>query len=470
MWNQARKGHEVHDHRYSFDMDANFSWNVNLTSVGTVTDLRSAAAVWGDLLNLAYRWQTNELTELVNLDPALALARSVWANVDQLISTAGIVPPTSDINFFRTAIVAAFQSRIAHMRDELARLPTVLQAVVAQAAQVPKFLDLIAARTGESVIGSMVGGLSSFLVRTEVRPAGCSETELWQLVFRPFFSGILNSANTSRRTEPHSSMQFPFTNLAALQQSITALPQRTISGAPLDCTLRLPMPVQPAFHTVQAATPPPAYINTAAQFQASMTGGAGQGWGGVQAVRNTDVLPSVDMEIGRNDRSRPFNSVAERDRSGNRAGQSRFSNTAPGQMFRPLSPAIVGMKIARLVPPPAIRYTCKHCQNRISHVNGPHRAYECPLGYFQAYHEPCPGFDRDGNTISEDWMAGGTIIKRDVKSKWKEYIERHRIQPDPAEAIMGGGVDFDRDRVGPLQDLSRAAPGQPWRARPGRGP
>ena len=84
-----------------------------------------------------------------------------------------------------------------------------------------------------------------------------------------------------------------------------------------------------------------------------------------------------------------------------------------------MSSAVVGIKIARLVPPPKFPvYTCGHCQSQITHVNGPHRGYECPLGYFQTYREACPGFDAEGHAIAGDWSSGGTILQKEAKEKW----------------------------------------------------
>lgn len=75
--------------------------------------------------------------------------------------------------------------------------------------------------------------------------------------------------------------------------------------------------------------------------------------------------------------------------------------------------------------------------------------------------------DAEGNVIPADWPEDGTNIRRGVKAKWKLYIDKHRIPPSATEATVGG-VDYDRDRVGPLVDLPRAAPGQYFRGRPGR--
>ena len=57
-------------------------------------------------------------------------------------------------------------------------------------------------------------------------------------------------------------------------------------------------------------------------------------------------------------------------------------------------------------------------------------------------------------------------MRREAKEKWKTYIARHKILPDAVEARIRGGVDYDNDRGGPMQDSPRGPPGQTsgWRA------
>ena len=463
-----RKGYEVLDGRNPFDNDQNFSWNIDLRYLGNNPDWRAAASSWGDLLLKAFYWSSRETSDMANMDVSIGLARVCWANLDLAISTAGARPSPYDLNYFRTAVINAFQLRLTFMQAELSRLPTVIKAAETQAVQVPLFLDLIAARISESLLGSMAGSFASFLARDERNATAGNETLAWAYVYRPFFSGVLNSAPASGRTEARVGIQPSFTGLSALQHSIATMPYQLAAQTAADTTVQMRSPSSLAFHTVQAALPQAAYAPPPYRPQPTLNGADSGGWVGSRGrAGGFDQGPGMEFGQRGSDRAGTSSSIPDRDRGG-RAGQSNYARTPP-PMCRPLSPAIVGLKIARLLPPPTPdRYVCGHCLSRLSHVNGPHRADECPLGYFLTYHEACPGFDAEGNVISADWPEDGTNIRRGVKAKWKLYIDKHRIPPSAAEATVGG-VDYDKDRVGPMVDLPRAAPGRYFRGRPGRG-
>ena len=455
-----RKGREVLDPRSPFDTETDFSWNLDLLHLGTNQDLRASASMWGDMLLQAFAWATQAQVDLVSFHVNLGLARSAWVSFELAVNVHHANPSPTDLNVFKAAVVAAFAMRLQHMRAELSRLPTIMQAAEAQAAQVVKFLDLVCARISESIFGSLVGGFAGFLARSDHTRSQLSEAQLWLLVYRPFFTNVLNSANAITAV-PHIQSPALFTNLSALHHSVTVLPSRTGSFGLSDRSASLSSPSAASYQTVQAELRPPPYSPPPSRLEYA-AGGSGFGEGG--GFDGGDRRSVARSDAWRNDRGGSIPSSGDRDRSSTKGGRSRFSGPPP-PMCRPMSSAVVGIKIARLVPPPKFPvYTCGHCQSQISHVNGPHRGYECPLGYFQTYREPCPGFDAEGHAIAGDWSSGGTILRKEAKEKWKTYIERHKIPPDVAEAKIGGGVDYDNDRVGPMQDTPRGPPGRAWRA------
>lgn len=82
---------------------------------------------------------------------------------------------------------------------------------------------------------------------------------------------------------------------------------------------------------------------------------------------------------------------------------------------QPMSPGMVGRSLSTVIAP---RDSCQYC-------SGNHYRFECPVALFNRYHEPCPGFDRNGQLIPGAWHNGE--ITDNTKSAWRSYISRHNV-------------------------------------------
>lgn len=82
---------------------------------------------------------------------------------------------------------------------------------------------------------------------------------------------------------------------------------------------------------------------------------------------------------------------------------------------QPMSPGMVGRSLSTVNAP---RDSCQFC-------SGNHWRFECPVSLYSRYHEPCPGFDRNGQLIPGAWHNGE--ITDNTKSAWRSYISRHNV-------------------------------------------
>jgi hypothetical protein len=90
------------------------------------------------------------------------------------------------------------------------------------------------------------------------------------------------------------------------------------------------------------------------------------------------------------------------------ADRDQWRGSGPS-LFRPMSPATVGLRIARIVPP-SDDYQCSNC-TKPHHANGPHRSYECLSAYMAKFGEPCPAMTQTGTSYQERGQRTSAVLK-----------------------------------------------------------
>ena len=316
-------------------------------------------------------------------------------------------------------------------------MPTILAALRQHVKDLPEWFNKITSRVNTASASGGVGILESVL-----RGASAVSGPTWQALvvrnlFKPFFTGVPNvGASVVFGAVAPDSLR--------LQPGIMALLSGGFSSGASTGGAAQSISSTPALSPVVRALPPPPYATQTPGSNWDNSGG-----GRLPAPRRNEQYSANRQEQG------AFSRDSERDQ-GRGAGPS---------LFRPMTAAIVGLKIARIVSP-AGDYQCSNC-TKPHHINGPHRSYECPSAYMTKYGEPCPGYDKNGDIVPRAWAADKVNIKDETKKDWTAYIRRHGLRPCAAELELGG-VDFVNDRVGGLLANVAAKPSYP-RSKPGWG-
>ena len=458
-----RRGNSGLDLRNPSEVEPAFPWGFSFLDLGPEPRSAAASIRWGHWLLKAYLWLTNEDSDANHVDFALTLLKMSWPQFECELSHPDYCISSSRLAMFRKGVITAFNRRLPLLKDELSRLPTIYAGCVAQAAQVGPFLELITGQVDENSGTTTMGGIMSIVTQAAAilgHHNTPSANTVWLQTLGPFYNACLSARSTSEASPGAATTVIPFSESAWRVPSF---------GGAVSCFS--PPPVQPAsfgsapsYQTMVQALPPPPYAPPPALAGGWSGGGPGNQPGGGQRNSQPEFRP-LRFTDQRVDRQQPSD---EGERATGRGLASNFADSDPWPC-KPLGPALVGMKLARLFPPPPT-YTCRFCgPDAVPHANGRHRVYECPIGYFLKYNEACPGYDRDGTVIPHDWAADQINLKPATIRRWKEYIARHRIPADAAETVqLGGGVNFDGERIGGMVEYRR--PPRPWsrgRGRPG---
>ena len=441
------------DRRDPYEVEPCLPWQITLKGYGPQPDALRAAIDWGNFLLLACRWKIAGTEDFSSPSILFQQARIQWVGFEQSLLRPDTSVSSKMVTFFRTIVKSLFEERMASARLELTRLPSVLRAMEDQIVDLEPWLAGIAIKaSGNNMLGTGVA-LHGFMGLEALAPLPAFECTIWRLVLRPIMTNIMNTEATASSPVAPAPSCFG----AHLFGPPLFQPQSTTALFSASSTTVMVEPGTGGF-----ALPPPQYTppltTTVVMPLPPASGGQGQG-GASRGFSNFDQRFD-QFGSGRFERS---SSGRGTDSPRSRQGSTGTHLFGP-RVYRPMSPALVGTKLARLVPPPS-DFACRRCAAG-THKNGPHRSYECPLAYIENFQEPPPGYDADGRIVDAAWTANKTNITENTKRKWVEYIARHRLQACMAEIDLGpnGGVDFVAERQGGMVEQ----PATP-RSRAGRG-
>ena len=412
-------GKAILDRRDPYQVVPAAPWHIAFRFIGDNPNVLQASLQWGEMLNVARMGFVMAKDGISPNAMAFSLARLEWNRFEPELQIPDRGVSDFKLQSFKNAVLLEFADRDRAVEGALTRMPTILAALRQQVKDLPEWFNKITSRVNAASASGGVGILDSVLGGASAASGPTLQALVVRNLFKPFFTGTPNvGASVVFGAVAPDSLRLQPGIMALLSGGFSS--ETRVGGAAQAITST------PAPSSALRALPPPPYAPRTPGTNWDNSSG-----GRLQTPRRNEQQFTHRQEPGASSRE------PERD---------QWRGAGPS-LFRPMTAALVGLKIARIVSP-ASDYQCTNC-TKPHHINGPHRSYECPSAYMTKYGEPCPGYDENGDILQRAWAADKVNIKDETKKEWTAYIRKHGLRSCAAELELGG-VDFVNDRIGGL--------------------